>query len=63
MEIKEALNTLIQVVEQYFTGLPKDQRVVQQALQILTTATIPTAGKDKLVKKEEPKKKESDGNK
>ncbi len=53
MEIQEALNTLAQVVEQYFTGLPKDQRVVQQAIQVLVKAIEPTTSE---VEKPKPKK-------
>ena len=41
MELKEALNVLRQVVEQYFTGQPKDQRIVEQALQAVKEATKP----------------------
>ena len=46
METQEALNVLAQVVENYFTGLPKDQRVVQQALQTIKDATTPPVDAD-----------------
>lgn len=55
MELKEALNVLSQVVENYFTGLPKDQRVVQQALQAVAKVVQPEI--------ECEKEKELNGNK
>ena len=35
MTVQEALNVLVQVVEQYFRGLPSEQRAAALALQVI----------------------------
>ena len=58
MTIQEALKVINQVVEQNFRGLPPDQRIVQEALQVVINATMQD-NTAKAAKKPE----QSDGNK
>ncbi|KKM77586.1 hypothetical protein LCGC14_1040130 [marine sediment metagenome] len=65
MNVREALDTLAQVVEQYFRGLPAEQRIVQQAMQVIIKAALPgeMPVAPSMPEKDVKKKEASDGNK